>query len=136
MNQAYFEDVIISYQNIEQGTGNILFVVGNQASLQYLPADNEQSATALTNNASSMVGVEPRKFSKYNPNMSRRSNQHSYRNHVTDSHRNHERKSGYMQSGQLVSNGFPSKYQYSRNVDGQHFDNRPGITHGTMYIIK
>ena len=104
--------------------------------MQYLPADNEQSASAIANSSSGMIGAEPRKFSKYNPNLSRRSNQHSYRNNIGDSHRNYERKSGYMVTGQAVNNSFPSKNQYSRNLDAQHHDVRPVITHGKKVIVK
>ena len=41
-----------------------------------------------------------------------------------------------MANGQIVNNSFPSKYQYTRNLDAQHIDIRPAITNGKEMIIK
>ena len=41
-----------------------------------------------------------------------------------------------MATGQIINNSFPSKYQYTRNLDAQHIDIRPAITHGKEMIIK
>ena len=84
--------------------------------------------------SSGAMSSEPRKFTKYNPGLSRRSLQPIYRNHSTGQ-QNGERKRGYMAGSDMGLNSFPSKYLYSRNFDIPHADVRPTIAHGMQTIV-
>ena len=90
-----------------------------------MSSENEQTSSGTINQPLSVTGMEPRKFSKYNPNLSRRSTQPTYKNQAE-----YERKSGYISSGQGGGNGLPSKYQYTTNVDARHPDGRLLINNG------
>ena len=71
--------------------------------------------------------TEPRKFSKYNPSLSTRSNHEFYRNY---NHRNPNRKTGYIATGPVALNtSLPSKYLYTKNIEPQH-DVRPSNAQG------
>ena len=111
-----------------------IFQIGNNTSLQYLPADTEPSSSAVINNSSGMIGVEPRKFSKYDPKMSTRSTHQVYRNYI-DGRRSPDRKSGYIATGPVGSKSHPSKYVYTKNIEIQHVDVRPSIAHGKKSTI-
>ena len=105
----------------------------------YTVLESEHSNAFTQSNSSSVPNVEPRKFSKYNPNPSRRSiqPQHLYaRNQqMIETQRNFDRKTGYVMSvggGQNIGNkGIPSKLMYSKNMDVQNLDARSTIPHGS-----
>ena len=104
-------------------------MTGNNSSLQYLPQDNDHLSTTMLGRSSGAMSSEPRKFTKYNPGLSRRSLQPIYRSHSTGQ-QNGERKRGYMAASEMGLTSFPSKYLYSRNFDIPHADVRPTIAHG------
>ena len=106
--------------------------------------ESEQSNKFTQNSSSSVPNVEPRKFSKYNPNQSRRSiqPQHVYAKNqqMIETQRNLDRKTGYVMSvggGQNISNnGISSKLMYSKNMDVQNLDARSTIPHGSYKNIR
>ena len=109
----------------------------------YTVLESEQSNAFTQNSSSSAPNVEPRKFSKYNPNQSRRSiqPQHVYaRNQqMIETQRNFDRKTGYVMSvggGQNIgNNGISSKLMYSKNMDVHNLDARSTIPHGRFINI-
>ena len=118
----------ISNKTIIDSNFQIVFT-GNNSSLQYLPQDNDHLSTTMLGRSSGAMSSEPRKFTKYNPSLSRRSLQPIYRNHSTGQ-QNGDRKRGYIAASEMGLNSFPSKYLYSRNFDIPHADVRPTIAHG------
>ena len=68
-----------------------------------------------------MIGGSPRKFSKYNPNLSVKSTHQLYKQY-NDGRYNAARR-------------LPSNYVYTKNIDIQHVDVRPSIAQGTFSDI-
>ena len=83
--------------------------------------ENETSSTAVAGNTSNVIGGAPRKFSKYNPNLSVKSTRQVYK-HYNDGRYNAARRP-------------PPNYLYTKNIEIQHVDVRPSIAQGNRLDI-
>ena len=107
-------------------------------------SENEMFSSFIPDNSSIPTSTEPRKFSKYNPNQSRRSiqpqNIYTRNQQLIENQRNHDRKSGYMMAvgggnQNIGSNGYPPKPLYPKNTEIQSFESRSTIPHGKYIAI-